>query len=148
MKLLFITAFMCCFFISKAQEKYSQKLYAYNEKSDSATFHFIYVELAPGVTPIWDTAIIDGSIYAVHATLIETIPLQLGERKKDKRMVFIRPQPDYKLWQLEFDLVEEKPASTAGTGTNKGVVLTGRVKSRKITYQVRQEVELVSRNSF
>lgn len=87
-------------------------------------------------------AFIDGNVYAVHASLMETVPLQVGERKNDGRMVVLKLKPGNKLYKLDFDLVEEKNAEQT-TVQPAEVVLKGMFKNRSITSRINNAVELV-----
>lgn len=152
---LVAAAFVICSIPAGAQGKYIQKVYAYKEVRPGTNIfmndttntgatdpynYLIYVELPERDTPIWHTAIIGSETYSVHAALMTETPLVVGERKRDQRLVRIRPQPATRLWKLEFDLTGEKAtAPTEGT-----VVLKGTFKNTKITSTVGGIVELQS----
>ena len=142
-----------------AQDRYIQKLYAYKEvHSDAGNFtsdkthsnaggsyanYLVYVELPKSDTPIWNSAVIGNDIYSVHSSRIEQSPMVVGERKRDNRLIKIRPAPNNDLWKLEFDLTGEKDAS-ASTTKEETLVLKGSFKNRKISSTVRSIVELTS----
>lgn len=154
-KLLFAIGVFISILPVMAQTKYTQKLFAYRQTArrtnifindttyvDTAAHstYLIFIELPRRDTPIWNAATIDGSFYAVHSTLVENIPLTIGERKADKRLVQIKPQPANRLWKLNFILSDEKVSATRDTSS--GVILKGIFKNKKVTSTITGVVDL------
>ena len=129
-----------------AQDNYVQKTYAYYDSSTTTGIitYFIYIETEEGTLPVWDTAIIDRSIYVVHADKIDITPVQVGERKSDGKLITIRPAPGNDIHKLEFDLVE--PAKNTGTSEKlkNTFLLKGALNGTKMNYKVRNLVALKS----
>lgn len=144
MKILSIILLSIIVFSATAQNKYVQKMFGYVERGATTTTHLIYIEMPGDLLPIWDSAIIDGSKYVVHATAVEEIPVKVGKRKSDNRMIVLKPAIDTKLYKLDFDLVEEfKQTSKSITAPAAQVILRGSFKNRRITSKVSNLTELV-----
>jgi hypothetical protein len=140
MRFLIVAIFVVCSIAARSQNKYVQKLYAFKEKTENSTAnYFIYIELPANDTSIWQTAVINGAVYTVHASEVEA-PLHLGERKRDQRMIVITPQMGNKLWKLDLDDTREKSTSS----TEAEVVLKGTFKNHQLTSSIKSAVELVS----
>lgn len=157
-KFFLVNIFAICSLCAVAQSsRYIQKLYAYREvqrgagnltsdtthgnASGSYTNYLIYVEIPKSDTPLWNSAVIGNDIYSVHPTLIEQSPMVIGERKRDNRLIKIKPDPGNSLWKLEFDQTGEKERSATSTA-EETVVLKGLFKNRNISSTVRNIVEL------
>ncbi len=126
------------------QSRYTQKLYHFIEKKagekDTMVTHFIFIELPKDSACIWQTAVIDSSIYTIHSTQVETLPLELGIQAKNQKKAVITPKAGNTLWRLELDL--EQQSSSAFHDTTKPVVLKGSFKGRKISCTVSGAIEL------
>lgn len=149
MKLTCIIVLFFLSVVSTAHSQYTQKVYSFIENPiGSKPEHFIYIEMAGDSIPIWDSAMIDNNLYVVHASIVDITPLQIGERKIDKRLVVIKPEAGNRIWRLDFDLVDDKQSKTETSGTRSTVLLKGSLKNRRITYRVIRETELVSLKSL
>ena len=125
-----------------AQNAYKQKVYSFVQKQETGEEkHFIYIEMVQDSIPIWDSAIINKRKYVVHFSAVENMPLTVGARKSDKRMVVLKATPDTKMWMVEMDETND-PISNSDTAIVAAVIFKGKFKGRKLTYKILSEVEL------
>ncbi len=142
MKYLFCFCLIICAFALYAQTPYRQKVYAFVQRQENNEVrHFIYIEMPMDSIPIWDSAIIDRKKYVVHFSVVETMPMRVGARKSDKRMVVIKATPDTKMWMVEMDATAD-PISATDAASTAAVLFKGKFKGRKISYKILTEVEL------
>ncbi len=142
MKFLLLFLFTVSFSHLSAQTAYRQKVYAFVQKQESGEDkHFIYIEMAHDSLPIWDSAIIDKRKYVVHFSAIDNLPLTVGARKSDKRMVVLKATPDTKMWMVEMDATNDS-ISSSDAAVVASVIFKGKFKGRKLTYKILSEVEL------
>ena len=130
--------------VANGQIHFTQKVFAFVQNTEGAgPHHSIYMQMPADSIPFWDTAIIAGKKYSVHFSPVETMPIQVGVRKSDKRMVSIKAAPDTKMYMLYFDATTENAtAQEVAKSNTAAIVFTGRIKGRKITYKILTEVEL------
>ncbi len=143
MKYILALIFIALSTLSYSQNAYRQKVYAFFQKQENGdSKHFIYIEMPGDSIPIWDSAIIGGHKYVVHFSLVETMPLRIGERKSDKKMVVIKSAPDTKMYTCDFDETGEIVANSEKQPAAPPVILKGKFKGRKLTYKILTEIEL------
>lgn len=126
-----------------AQIHYSQKVFAFVQHNEGGEDrHLIYIQMPADSLPIWDTAILSSKKYTVHFSPVETMPVEVGIRKGDKRKISIKAAPDTKMYMLDFDATGEDAGQVDLAKGNAAVILTGRIKGRKLTYKILTEVEV------
>ena len=143
MKWLIVFACVIGYTAVAAQTGYRQKVYAFVQKQvNGGNKHFIYIEMSGDSIPIWDSAIIERKKFVVHFSPVEAVPVKIGHRKSDKKMVVIKTSPDCKMWMVEFDATNEIIASADLSTDNAAVTFRGKFKGRKVNYKILSEVEL------
>ena len=77
----------------------------------------------------------------MHFSAVENMPVNVGARKSDKRMVVLKATPNTKMWMVQLDLSNDS-ISTTDLAIVAVVVFKGKFKGRKLTYKILTEVEL------
>ena len=143
MKWLIVFACVIGYTAVAAQTSYRQKVYAFVQKQvNGGNKHFIYIEMSGDSIPIWDSAIIDRKKFVVHFSPVEAVPVKVGHRKSDKRMVVLKTSPDSKMWMVEFDATNEIVPPADLSTDNVAVTFRGKFKGKKLNYKILREVEL------
>jgi hypothetical protein len=105
----------------------------------------IYIETKGSVLPQWQTAIIDGIPYAIHALEIKTASLDVGQLKGKGTVITITKRKGNQLWQL---LLTPQPSDVKPTDDKQStspILLAGTYKGKAFTYKISKIQELAKR---
>ncbi len=157
LKTLVIVAFLFCSITSCSQVNYGiKKVNGYTEIRQRGTLqvddfgnpvniepiiiHTIYVEAPTNSKIEWNLAWWHGKAYAVAATLSSSLPMEVGIGKVSGQKIILKPENGNKLWKLE--LMPTNKKGNPPSKKSKGIILEGKINSKKIVRSIDQLTEL------
>lgn len=160
MKIIFVLLLIAAACVSCAQQKVSiKKMYAFNQLrfpgnipvddngnpliTGPDTVIYIYIETS-GTAPGWQNAIINGRTYAVSATPVYSVPVDIGISEQNGQPISISAGKESKLWQIMLSLRDawHKIPPTQPSHAPEEIILEGTYNGKPFKKIIMKQVTL------